>query len=143
MNKAVLVLALVLTAALGGCLGDNGQGAPKETLLAQDPGGNFILYVSNQSFTISPVDITILIDGKKAVEADFAVKHQHNWIMHTFRMLPGNHKLVAVSKKGSARFEKEFEVKDKHWAVVDYWYDPKQSEKKFSFNMQGTPIQFE
>ena len=143
MNKALLVLVLVLASALGGCLGDNSQGGPKEAPLAQDPGGNFILYVSNQSFSISPVDIVILIDGRKAVAADFIVGNQHKWIEHKFRIPAGNHKLVAASKKGSARFEKEFEVKDKHWAAIDYWYDPKQGEKRFSFNIQDTPILFE
>lgn len=54
-----------------------------------------------------------LIDGKKAVADDFAVKGQHNWIKHVFRLKPGKHKLAVAWKKGQARLEKEFEIKDK------------------------------
>lgn len=42
--------------------------------------------------------------------------------------------------------EKEFEIKDKHWAVVDYWYYPEAhynpTPKQFSFDIQDKPIYF-
>lgn len=143
MKAAVPVLAVVLISALGGCLGGNGQVGPQEALLPQDSNGNFVLYVSNQSFARTPVDITVSIDGQKAVSADFDVGNQHRWVEHTFRLAPGKHKLIAVSKKGSAQIETEFEAKDKHWAVVSYWYNPKQGEKKqFTFDIEDTPIGF-
>jgi hypothetical protein len=135
-------LARAVEAAARGCPGKDGQVSQKEPPLAQDQSGNFVLYVCNKSFAISPVDISISIDGRKAVSADFAVKHQHNLVEHVFQLAPGKHKLVAVSKKGAAQLETEFEVSDKHWAVVDYWCNPKQGEKRFSFHIQDTQIGF-
>lgn len=124
-----------------------------DNLLPQNENGNFVLYVSNQSFAQTPVDITIHIDGKKAISSEFDVRNQHNWIKHSFKLTPGTHNLVAVSDKGDARIEKSFEIKDeKHWAVIDYWYYPIQHEhgkkyfkqvKHFSFDIQNKPIQFQ
>ena len=104
--------------------------------------GNFVLYVSNQSFDISPVDIVVQIDGKQVVSADFAVGTQHWWVEHAIPLSPGKHKLVAVSKKGDARFEKEFEVKDKHWAVLNYWHTKGCDTKGFSWHFQDSPVMF-
>jgi hypothetical protein len=57
--------------------------------------------------------------------------------------------LKAASDKGKAALEKEFEIKNKHWAVVDYWNYPKvtggagPTPASFSFRIQDTPIGFE
>ncbi|MDH4240726.1 MAG: hypothetical protein OEW48_14295 [Phycisphaerae bacterium] len=148
MISRVLLVMMVLV-YMGGCDGKTRDVNPVEDILEQDEKGNFTLYVSNQSFAISPVDITIHIDGKKAVDRKFDVGNQHNWIGHSFSLSKGEHKLVAVSKKGSARFEGKFEIKDKHWAVIDYCYYPDTSRgsgptpKKFSFNIQDKPIYFQ
>ncbi|MBN2138082.1 MAG: hypothetical protein JW720_09760 [Sedimentisphaerales bacterium] len=117
--------------------------------LPQDPNGNFILYVANQSFDEDPVDITVRIDDAKAVDSDFYVGNQHNWVKHQFALAPGRHKLNALSKKGKTALETEFEITDKHWAVIDYWYYPKltggagPTPRHFSFLIQDTPIGFE
>lgn len=123
---------------------------PEETqTLAQDPNGDFILYVGNQSFDEDPVDVTVHIDGKKAVEADFYVKNQHNWIMHRFSLPAGLHRLTATSKKGKASLDEEFEIIDKHWAVIDYWYYPTlrggagPTPRHFIFRIQDSPIGFQ
>jgi hypothetical protein len=125
----------------------------KTELLPQDTNGNFIFFVSNQSFAINPVDIVVHIDGKKAVDADFDVKGksvpQHNWIRHQFTLAPGRHRLTVKSVNGGASMEKEFEIKGKHWAVLDYWYYPKvtggarPTPKRFTFTIQDKPIGFQ
>jgi hypothetical protein len=124
-----------------------------DRVLPQDPNGNFVLYVSNQSFDINPVDVTIYIDGQRAIQSQFDVKGnrtpQHNWIQHTFRLPAGKHVLKAVSKNGDATLESEFEIKDRHWAAIDYWYYPKVTggsgpvAKSFRFDIRDTPIRFE
>ena len=120
-------------------------------VLPLDKKGNFVLYVSNQSFAITPVDITIRIDGKEAVCGDFDVaahpmRAQHNWIKHVFHLSPGKHTLEAVSKKGEATLKREFQIKDKHWATVDYWYYPnkrhRRNDRHFSFTIKDKPIRF-
>ena len=54
---------------------------------------NFILYVSNQSFAIDPVDIIILIDGEPAVDQELYVDGQHNWQKFQFLLLEGKHQI--------------------------------------------------
>lgn len=109
--------------------------------LPQDPKGNLVLYVSNQSYLTPSVDITIHIDGKLAIASDFAIGNAHNFVSHTFPLAAGKHKLVVTSKKGAAQYEAEFEIKDKHWATVFYW-SSKHQPKKFTFQIQDRPIGF-
>lgn len=141
MKKVVLFL-LFFSVIVFICRGETHNLISHEEFLQQSQTGNFILYVSNQSFTITSVDITIMIDGKNAVAADFVVGNQHKWIEYTFRLAPGNHKLIATSKKGSAKTEKIFEIHDKHWAVVDFWFSKKDKYGHFSFSIQNSPIGF-
>ncbi len=144
-----LLLIMMVLLYVGGCEGGTSDVSSDEDILEQDEKGIFTLYVSNQSFAISPVDITIHIDGKKAVDRKFDVGNQHIWIGYSFSLSKGEHKLVAVSKKGDARFEGQFEIKDKHWAAIEYWYDPNNTRgagptpKQFSFNIQDKPIYFQ
>ena len=115
--------------------------------------GNFILYVSDQSFNISPVDISIFIDGKLAISEDFDVAGsrvpQHNWKQFQFNLEQGNHTIKAVSERGDAILEESFEVKQKNWAVIDYWYYPTveggagPTPKHFTFHIGDSTIGFE
>lgn len=127
---------------------------PATTELRQDQNGNFILYVSNQSGAVDPVDIKIFIDGEVAVEQDFHQAGGHNWQKFQFSLSQGNHAIYAMSIKGEAKLEKEFEIKDKHWVVVDYGYSPlskpcssnycgELTPRHFSFYMRDEPIYFE
>lgn len=119
---------------------------PLTTHLPLNKNGNFVLYVSNQSFALDPVDIKIYIDGKVAESQDFRVENQHNWQKFQFSLSRGIHKIHVESVKGEAKLEKKFEIKGKHWAVVDFWYYPKldnnQTQKQFSFEIQDEPIMF-
>ena len=133
---------IVVAVLAAGCQGSTGPTLPEVEPLPQVENGNFVLYVSNQSFALPRVDITIHIDDKEAVSSDFDVGNQHNWVQHTFQLDPGKHKLVAASREGSALLEQGFEVKDKHWAVVDYWYSKQDGKKQFSFVIQDQPIGF-
>ena len=148
MKMTIFIATVLLLFVLGGCA-KSGVDTGTGTVLSQDTNTNFVLYVSNQSFALTPVDITITIDGKKVISSTFEVgegkRRQHNWISHGFELTPGTHKLEAVSTKGDAKFEKEFEIKDKkHWAVLSYWYYPDQDgKKKFTFQIQNEQIYFE
>ena len=118
---------------------------PESKLL--DPNGSFTLYVSNQSFAISQVDIQVEIDGEVVVREYFDVADQHNWKAFKLSLSAGQHLLKASSVKGNADLSREFYVTDEHWAVVGYWYYPKShynpTPKKFTFNIQDTPILFQ
>ncbi|MHC4474511.1 MAG: serpin family protein [Planctomycetota bacterium] len=122
-----------------------------ENKLPQDKNGNLILYVANQSFAIDPVDIKVYIDDKLAIDREFDVgtgkRRQHNWQKFQFQLSEGAHRLRVESKKGQASFEEQFEVRDKHWAVLDYWFggreDSPPAQKKFTFQVSDEPIYFE
>jgi len=147
MKTTIFIATALLLIVLGGCTKPEAEGGTS-VFIPQDTNTNFVLYVSNQSFALTPVDITITIDGKKVISSTFEVgegkRRQHNWISHGFDLTPGTHKLEAVSAKGDAKFEKEFEIKDeKHWAVLSYWYYPDQDGKKhFTFQIQNEQIYF-
>ncbi len=143
MKKTALLFSLLMTLAVAGCGEADNPLDPTEQVLTQDSTGNFVLWVSNQSFDIPLVDIKVTIDGKTAVSATFEVKNQHNWIKHTFQLALGKHVLKASSVEGEVAIESEFEVQDRLWGVVNFWYYAKSGGNKFlEFRTQNTPILF-
>jgi hypothetical protein len=98
MSNRVLLVAMGMV-HVDRCGGKPVDIQPAEDLAERNEKGNLILYVSNQSFAISPVDIIIHIEGKKIVDRDFDVGNQHNWISQPFKLVKGENKLVAVTKK--------------------------------------------
>ena len=137
----LVVLAVVLVACGGGSPEGERWPATGAARLAPSPGGNFVLYVSNQSFEIDPVDIRVTIDGKLAVDEDFEVEDQHNWVEYTFRLREGRHVLRAESRAGAAELTRSFELTRKTWAVLNYWYYPGER-KRFSFDLSHQPVAF-
>ena len=129
------------------------EAMPISKTFIEDNNGNFILYISNQSFAVNPVDIQVFVDGKKVIDQTFDVKGkrvaQHNWIPFQFKASPGSYRLRVESKKGKALLKTTFEIQDKNWAVIDYWNYPKvtggagPTPPKFTFNIQDKPIGFE
>jgi hypothetical protein len=83
---------------------------------------NFILHVANGSGEIDPIDIRIFIDDQLIVNQMFECDDGHNWIPFWLDLSKGKHKIKAVTKKGEASLEIEFELTEKIWAVVTYWY---------------------
>jgi hypothetical protein len=116
-------------------------------MMPLETNGNFVLYVSNQSYAIGKVDIKISIDGTLAVNDIFDVGNQHSRKSYEFQLAKGAHKIKIESGNGSANLEKEFAVNDKHWATVYYWYYPEggynPTPRQFSFLMYEKPIMFE
>ncbi len=140
--KTLTFLAILVWSYGGISLADEPLAAPQENTMPQSTNGNFVLYVSNQSHAMSPVDITICIDGKQAVSSNFDFGNAHNLIKHTFPLAPGKHTLTAVTKKGETQFEQEIEITDKHWAVIMFWFNSKTGQKKLSFKIQDKPLAF-
>ena len=138
MRLLVAVLALFALAGCGGNGPDRADRDPEERLRTSS-GGNFVLYVSNQSFETETVDIRVVIDGRLAVEDDFAVEDQHNWAEFRFRLAPGSHVIHAESERGGAELTRRFTVAGKRWAVLNYWYYPGEA-RRFSFDISARPI---
>jgi hypothetical protein len=143
MVKLTTALPILLLAA---CRGGPHQHQPTGLL---DPQGNVVLYVSNQSFAIDPVDIEVAIDGQVVVAEEFPVRDQHHNVPFRLRLAPGRHRFSATSRKGEATLTGAFVVDGKHWGALCYWYYPDTTRgtaptpRKFSFVMRDEPIVFE
>ena len=134
MIRAALVLAL----SFAGC-GSDEQGSERARPEAR---GNVVLYVSNQSFERSTVDIRIEVDGREVVSDGFAVENQHNWAEYRLRFARGTHVIRAESAAGEAVFERSFRIRGRTWAVVDYWCCDGPGEPRFTFHLSREPIGF-
>ena len=139
-----LSLPILICLFLTGCndFSDNTNTEIQE--LSEDKNGNFILYVSNQSFAINPIDIKIYIDDMIAVNEEFDVGIQHTWKPFQFNLPTGTHKIKIESVIGNSILEKNFDIIDnKHWALAQYWYYPENSggadlaPKHFSFDIKN------
>jgi hypothetical protein len=123
MNKfKIIIISQVLFLLLfSGCDSNSVSTIP------QVEKGNFILYVSNQSPAIDPVDIKVLIDGKTAVSQEFLNKGGNNWIKFEFQLKNGNHRLSSNSSKRLISKDTLFTLPATPCSVIDFWYSPPSS----------------
>ena len=131
-----------MTIAVWMCAGCATPRYSSDQTIVIDPNGNVRLYVTNQSFAISPVDIKVFIDCKRVVDGAFDVGSQHTIEEFVLKLSPGRHRIVAESLRGNAKLEQEFEVSDKTWAALAYWFDSKVKEGHFVFDVRDKPIYF-
>lgn len=147
LSSTILLSSLLVMSA--GCSSDGDDGLEPRQLLpvATDP--TFVLYVSNQSFEIDPVDIEIHLDGELAVEGDFLVEGQHSWHTFDFRLAPGAHEVRAVSRAGTTEYVQTIELPEgDRYGVLDFWYYGEESSSEaygptFSFQLFSEPPVFE
>ncbi len=93
-------------------------------LVPEDSDGNTVLYVGNQSYTRSPVDITVFLDDRPILSSEFSVGDQHDYVEYEFRFPEGRPVLKPVSDTGGAEIEREIDIASKHRGFVGYRYDP-------------------
>jgi hypothetical protein len=144
MKAALKVpIILVLAIILGGCVRST---KPQFTQETDQPDANFILYVSNQSFEESRVDISVIIDGKTVVSDFFPVKNHHYWKIYSLQLPLGSHQLSVKADNGTYKLERPFEISSKHWALISFWCTDKQDDKSqfsgISFAISDEPYDF-
>ena len=108
---------------------------------------NLLLYVSNQSFAVDPVDMLVRIDGAVAVRDNFEVGSQHNWIRFSLRLAAGSHTVSAASSQAPATADARFDLADgeRIYCVVNYWYSPKRgpdAKRRVTVDCQKQPPLF-
>ena len=131
-----------------------------QNVLPQDKDGNLTLDISNASrLRETPsIHIRVYIDGKIAVDRNFRyasswldrltpVASVGRWKTLRFSLSEGTHTLRVESVKRAAQLEREFEIKDKHWGVIQYWYPTKYPPepgvwKHFTFSLHDNPVGF-
>lgn len=113
--------------------------------LGEPADGEVLLWVSNQSFEDDTVSLTVTIDGQPAVDREFRVENQHNWMGFFLDGLPpGNHTVMARSDTG-VDFEGSFTLPsgEPRWLVLDYWFyrdDPEG--RHFTFSEHNQAVMF-
>ncbi len=139
-NALSLILVLLSFFVFTGC---------EDDILSEAEEGNFILYVSNQSFDNERIDIKVYIDGLLAVDEIFYVEDQHNWKQYQFNLSEGIHTIKVKSKKGDATYNQAFVIADgQQWGVLDYWTKKKGSRLQkwlaeyFTFKIYAEPVYF-
>ena len=121
---------------LTACAGDGNE--PQQHL-PRPTNPTFTLLLSNQSFDLPTVDMTVKLDGQLAVDGDFHVEGQHTWIPFDFGITPGSHTLEVTSNAGATTLSQTFVMDDRKWATVMFWYyqagSPEPTPKHFSFQL--------
>ena len=137
------LLASLLLASAAGCSSAGDQEPRQRLPVATDP--TFVLYISNQSFELDPVDIEARLDGEIAVQGDFLVEGQHSWHTFDFDLAPGSHELRAVTQTGAVDHVWTFEIPEgARYGVLDFWYYGEDSSSEpygpaFSFDLFDEP----
>jgi hypothetical protein len=106
----------------------------------------FTLWISNQSFDLSQVDIRVSLDTQLAVSGDFLVGSQHTWLPFELDLSPGVHTLTVASKDSDATLTKTFDMDDRKYGVVSFWYAEGGSEpvtERFTWNVSDEPFAFD
>lgn len=142
LQQTILALACL---ALAACFAEPAEPAGPRQIPQRVEGGNFTIYVSNQSFAIDPVDIDVYVDDTLVVVGDFEVGSQHSWYDFEFALTPGTHTLRAVTRAGKAELEETFEIAGKRYGVLDFWYYPdgETTPRQFSFDLYDQPPAFD
>ncbi len=160
MRSTRLVFPLLLAITVPACAADDSRshtrrGGPEASepleprqLPPVPAEPNFVLFVSNQSFDIDPVDIGIFIDDELAVEGDFLVGSQHSWHKFDLQLGPGKHTIRAMTSAGDTERVDTFELPgETRYAVVNFWYYPESDSEAygptFSFDVFEDPPGFE
>jgi hypothetical protein len=141
LPTAVIV---VLGGLVAGCGSKQGGSPAAASALKATSDGNFVLYVSDQSFALGQVDITVRIDGKVAVSDEFDVGNESNWSQYRFTLGRGVHHLTAITHQGHARIAGTFRIDKTLNGVVSYWYSPGNpgGERKLTFTYTPNQIAF-
>jgi hypothetical protein len=115
------LLASALLLSIAACSADYTE--PRQ-LLPAPTRSNLVVYVSNQSFDIDPVDIDITLDRKPLIEGDFLVEGQHTWLRFEFDVGSGTHELVAETSAGPASSHRLTTGGATRFVVINFWYYP-------------------
>ena len=122
--------------------------APRVQRNLLDPNGNVVLFVSNQSHELDPVDIMIKVDGQQIIAKDFDTGSGDYPKPIILRLSSGRHVLTARSIKGTASLKRAFSVAGKRWILVAYWYataamDNPPMPRQLIFRIQDQPMGFD
>lgn len=101
------------------------------------------LYVSNQSFDISPVAIDVWLEDTHVITGGFDVEGQHNWILFDLNVPIGSHGLRAEYRESSVVLTETISIPAERWGVLEFWYYPNEPEHPmFTWSLHDSPVAF-
>jgi len=109
------------------------------------PIGNPVVWVTNQSYDKSPVDIRVSIDGFPKVVGVYYVGDQHLYSQYELHLPPGRHEMTVSSILGSATGSRTFHVTQSQlWIAIAYWFDKipnsNQGVGRFEIELSSGPL---
>jgi hypothetical protein len=107
--------------------------------------GTFILYISNQSMILSPVDVRVFIDGRPVVNGNFDLRRQQNWQKFPLTLTPGSHELLVESDRGGATLTRTITLQERQWGVINFWCRQEEGKPRssFTFELRDEPFYFD
>lgn len=121
MLRTLAITALLVT----GCALDGGGEIDPPRQLEPAPAlPNLVIFASNQSFDIDPVDIHIALGKAPLVTGDFLVEGQHSWHRFDFAAPEGPRQLTASSSHADSESITLDVGESTRYVVVDFWYYP-------------------
>ena len=80
------------------------------------------IYISNQSFDIPSIHLTVTLNGKKLADQSFAVNRQHTWISFKATYKMGSNTIRIQTKDGKVVAQTSFKLKKGPMnAVISFW----------------------
>ncbi len=94
-------------------------------VLEDDADALLTLWISNQSFAITPVEIAVEVNGQVIVSDWFPVEDQHLVVRYDVHTGPGEYRLTLVGAGGEARQSLVVLVEEEpRHVTVSFWADP-------------------
>jgi hypothetical protein len=136
------ISSLALLALVCACGGEEVSDRAETTRPGQANGEHILhLYVSNQSFGVEHVRITISIDGREVVDETFDVEGQHNFVLFALPLEGSPHVLSARAAHSGLTFETQLVLPGELWALLQFWQSDSEP-ATFTWNTSGMPIGF-
>jgi hypothetical protein len=109
---------------------------------------NLVIYVTNQSAKINPIDIQVSLDGECCIFDTFDNTgrrvFQHNWSRYAFRYPPGSHVLTVRNERLQLELERKFTLEDQIYFVIDFVFPaPVTQTSRFFINESKSDFHFE
>lgn len=136
----------VCEASMGSCpegsSASSADSAPGIRIVAERQ-ADLHLFVSNQSFDDTMVDLTVSVDGTELVSGPFNVEGQHTWCQFPAKVSPGRHVVTVVSDTGAELRERlALPETGRRYAVIDYWYSAKKDHPFLTWQFGSDPPMF-
>lgn len=136
-------MAFLLAGGLAACAAEGPMEPHQVQPEATD--ANFMLYITNRSALLDPVDMKVFLGGKLSVEGDFPSGKEY---VFQFKLNAGGNNLSASTEAGDTQYLNLFQIRSGvTYGVLEFWDESPQSSGPpgplFSFELLDQPPAFD